>query len=403
VTAGFDQDGRIVELLSFWLPLLAGSLGHGALLVFAQNWLFGIPFPRSVLTAIRKINLPLILAGPVLIALLLAELYPVARAFDVSLARGWKVLPASYLGLCWIVGLVVAPVLQLRYWLRPRPPQLTGTHTETVDVGAQLGYKPVGQGEHRALARLPGNQVFQVDFTERVFRLPQLPPEWHGLSILHLSDLHLRGTPDRAYYQWVLERCRDWDCDLLALTGDVVDSAHHHRWVLPVLGRLRWRVAAFAVLGNHDSWYEPERTRRRLRRLGMTVLGNDWAVLEIRGQRLIVLGHEGPWFRPTPDLAECPAEGFRLCLSHTPDNLAWARRHHVDLMLAGHNHGGQIRLPLLGSVFVPCRSGRAYDGGPFFAAPTLLHVSRGLGGQAPVRYGCRPEVTRLVLKGMDEG
>jgi predicted MPP superfamily phosphohydrolase len=67
-------------------------------------------------------------------------------------------------------------------------------------------------------------------------------------------------------------------------------------------------------------------------------------------------------------------------------------------MLAGHNHGGQIRLPGIGSIFVPSRYSRKYDCGIFHEPPTLLHVSRGLSGQQPLRYNCRPEVTRIVLR-----
>jgi predicted MPP superfamily phosphohydrolase len=97
-------------------------------------------------------------------------------------------------------------------------------------------------------------------------------------------------------------------------------------------------------------------------------------------------------------LKGCPEDGFRLCLSHTPDHLPWARRHGIDLMLAGHVHGGQIRLPVIGSVFVPSRYGRRYDCGTFHEPPTLLHVSRGLGGEEPLRFNCRPEVTKLILR-----
>ena len=123
--------------------------------------------------------------------------------------------------------------------------------------------------------------------------------------------------------------------------------------------------------------------RRRLRRAGMHVLGNGWKQIEVRGEPLVVIGHEGPWFRPAPDLSACPAGPFRLCLSHTPDNIAWARRHGIDLMLSGHVHGGQIRLPLFGSVVVPSRYGRRYDCGTFDEPPTVLHVSRGAGRRAP--------------------
>jgi hypothetical protein len=96
-------------------------------------------------------------------------------------------------------------------------------------------------------------------------------------------------------------------------------------------------------------------------------------------------------------LTPCPT-GFRLCLSHTPDNIVWARKNEIDLMLSGHVHGGQIRLPLVGSIFVPSRYGRRYDCGTFDEPPTVMHVSRGLAGQHPLRINCRPEVTWLELK-----
>jgi uncharacterized protein len=271
-------------------------------------------------------------------------------------------------------------------------------HTKTVDRADRLGYRPIGRGKYRILAHLPRNEVFQVDFAERTLAVPDLPAPWDGLTILHLSDLHLCGTPDRAFYQHVSELCRDWDPDLVAVTGDIVDSDLHHRWIVPVLGRLRWRVAAFAILGNHDARRDPCLVRRRLRRAGLQVLRNSWQQLEVRGEPLVVIGHEGPWFRPEPDLTACPDGVFRLCLSHTPDNIRWARRHHVNLMVAGHNHGGQIRFPLIGSVIVPSRYGRRYDCGTFHEPPTILHVSRGLAGKEPVRYNCRPEVAKLVLR-----
>src|SRR5262249_8871134 len=153
----------------------------------------------------------------------------------------------------------------------------------------------------------------------------------------------------KEFYRRVMDRCHRWEPDLVALTGDIVDSARHHRWILPLLGRLRWRYAALAILGNHDQWDGPVVVRRRLKRLGMDVSGNGWQQVQVRGRPLIVIGHEGPWFLPEPDLSDCP-EGFRLCLSHCPDNIGWARRHRVDLMLSGHTHGGQIRFPWIGSV-----------------------------------------------------
>jgi len=186
--------------------------------------------------------------------------------------------------------------------------------------------------------------------------------------------------------------------DILAITGDLVDTDKHHRWLLPLMYDLQWKEAAFAILGNHDVWHKPERVRRRLRKRGINVLGNGWQLAQIRGEPILAIGHEGPWFRPAPELRECPPQTFRLCLSHTPDNIRWAQRHGIDLMLSGHNHGGQIRLPLFGSLFVPSWHSRRFDCGLFWQPPTLLYVSRGLAGKEPLRYNCRPEITRLMLR-----
>jgi predicted MPP superfamily phosphohydrolase len=240
-----------------------------------------------------------------------------------------------------------------------------------------------------------------VELAEHTLRLPRLPRAWDGLTLLHLSDLHLSGTPDRTYFKAVMDHCRAWQPDLVCVTGDVADSMHHMRWIVPVLGRLRWNIAAFAILGNHDAWYEPLFIRRRLQRIGMRVLANTWQLLEVRGEPLVVVGHEGPWFKPYPDLSDAPAEPFRLCLSHTPDHIAWARREHIDLMLAGHVHGGQVRFPLFGSLLVPSKYGRWYDCGVFDESPTVLSISRGLSGQYPLRYNCRPEATLLTLRAVE--
>src|SRR5262249_15063619 len=162
------------------------------------------------------------------------------------------------------------------------------------------------------------------------------------------------GTPSRPFFEFIVDRClADGVPDLVMLTGDIVDTDTHIEWIAPVLGRLRWNVGAFAILGNHDWWYDYERVRDHLRQVGFRNVGNCWEQIELRGEKMTVIGHEGPWFRPAPDMTSCPTEGLRILLSHTPDNIRWAQRHNVALMLAGHNHGGQVRLPVLGSIFVP--------------------------------------------------
>jgi predicted MPP superfamily phosphohydrolase len=378
------------------LLFLGAWVGHAALLVASLNWWYAQPLRRPVLHALKRLYVFLGAVFPV--ALWLAAGLDLAALWPGGVDPGWRVALFAYLLLCWAVTFVALPALTVFRLVRGKPAVLLSNHTRMLNVADRLGYRPAGRTKYRHLARLPLNECFRVDFAERTLRLAGLPAAWDGLSILHLSDLHLRGCPDKGFYQCVMDVCRDWEPDLVAVTGDIVDSHHHHRWVVPVLGRLRWKVAAFAVLGNHDYWHDPALVRRRLRRIGFRVLGNAWEQLEVRGEPMVVIGHEGPWFRPGPDLTGCPSGPFRLCLSHTPDNIGWARAQGVGLMVAGHNHGGQIRFPLFGSVFVPSRYGRRYDCGVFHEPPTLLHVSRGLAGKEPLRYFCRPEVTKIVLK-----
>lgn len=377
------------------LLLFAGAcLGHLVLMIASHNWLYGLPLPRWAGDVIHLTHGLSIVAFPV--ALLWGFGWDLAGlplpATEFTAAH----LFALYVLLCVLVGFVGLPLNTLARLMR-RDPTIEKS-SRVVDVVKHLGYRPAGTSKERYLTYLPYNEAFQVEFVERTICLPRLPAAWDGLTVVHLSDLHLKGTPDREFFRFVMDRCAAWEPDLVAVTGDIADSMHHMRWIVPVLGRLRWRIAAFAILGNHDHWYDPPFIRRRLRRLGMHVLDNTWRQIDVRGQPLVVIGHEGPWLRPRPDLSDCPREPFRLCLSHTPDNLRWARRQGVDLMLSGHVHGGQIRFPLFGSVLVPSRYGRRYDCGVFDEPPTLLHVSRGLSGDHPLRYLCRPEVTRLTLR-----
>lgn len=364
---------------------LGACLGHLVLMIVSHNWWYGQALPRHTGKIIHLGHGLAILALPAA----LVGLY----GGEVEALPQWFL---GYLLLCAVLGLVALPLNTIQRLLRRNP--ALEERSRVLDVAKHLGRLPVGTSRERLLSYLPGNEVFQVELVERTLRLPRLPAAWDGLTILHLSDLHLKGTPDRDYFRFVMDRCADWEPDLVAITGDIADSMHHMRWIVPVLGRLRWRIAAFAILGNHDYWYDPPLIRRRLRRLGMHVLTNSWQQIEVRGEPLVVVGHEGPWLRPAPDLKDCPREPFRLCLSHTPDNIRWARRAGIDLMLSGHVHGGQVRFPLFGSVLLPSVYGRRYDCGVFEAEPTLLHVSRGLSGDHPLRYLCRPEVTKLTLR-----
>jgi predicted MPP superfamily phosphohydrolase len=378
------------------LLFAAACLGHLVLLVGTHNWVYGLHLPRRLGDLMHLVHAGAFVGGVGLLWHWTGGDVLCLFRWEEPLAA--RLLLASYVTLCWGYAGVVLPIVTLRRWRRRPPAALVEQRSQVLDTVKQLGFLPIGLGREGFLTRLPGNQVFQVELNELTLELPRVPPAWDGLKILHISDLHLKGTPDRTFFRVVMDRCSAWEPDLVAVTGDIADSIHHQQWIIPVLGRLRWQCAALAILGNHDYWYDPTFIRRRLGRLRFEYLGNSWRQLTVRGEPMLAIGNEAPWSQPPPDLSDCPAGPFRLCLSHTPDNIRWARRHAIDLMLAGHVHGGQICLPIVGPVFMPSRYGRRYDCGLFQESPTLLHVSRGLSGEHPLRFNCRPQATLLTLR-----
>jgi hypothetical protein len=374
------------------LLLILAFVGHVALFVLPINLLYGTRFRGWWVSGIRWVCKGIIVAGPIAMLVQHAPTW----LEDPSRLPALTAAEWAYLTACWLMagGVVVQTVLRQ---LRRVPTQQLANHTTVFDVARALGRKPYGHGKGWWLARFPGNQIFQVEFVEKSLAMPQLPAAWEGLSILQLTDLHLCGIPDRVFYQQVIERCVSEPPDLVALTGDLLDSDKHYNWLSGVLGKLRWKIAAYAILGNHDSWLDVPRIKREVQSLGIEMVGGRWLEANIRGEPLLIVGNESPWLGGPPDLAPAPPGTFRLCLSHSPDQFGWAQRHGIDLMLAGHNHGGQARLPLIGPVLCPSLYSRRYDQGLFYQAPTLMYVSRGLAGTYPLRWNCRPEVTRIVL------
>ncbi|HYH67606.1 MAG TPA: metallophosphoesterase [Urbifossiella sp.] len=373
--------------LLWWAAFLIAWVGHACVLTALLNNAYGRPFPKSVLKPLRLGTGVLILLFPVLG---FATPETVGFFFDVVFA---------YFCVCLVYGGVVFPLITVYRLLRRPPAELVAESSHTLDVRAELGPAAVGEGKWRRLATLPGNDVFRVEFTDLTLAVSDLPPAWEGLTMLLLSDLHFHGTPSRAFFERVLAEVRTrWPVpDVVCLGGDYVDTDTHHAWIGPLLGPLAATEGKFAILGNHDDHHRPDVIRTELEAAGYAVVSNRWQEVTVRGVRTVLVGHEGPWFGPPPDLTAAPAGVFRWCLSHTPDNVSWGRANGVRLMLCGHVHGGQIRLPVVGSIFVPSVYGRRFDAGVFGVGGTVMVVGRGLSGREPLRFRCRPQVIRLTL------
>ena len=371
----------------WWALLAVGWVGHACVWTAVLNVVYSRALPKVLLKPYRQFTGGVILAYPILAYGGWAEAAPGGRR-DL------------YLPLTVGVGGFVFPAVTVARLLRRPPPAVVSEATETIDFWARLGEAAVGDGRWRWAVRLPGTNAFTVDFTTLTLAVPGTPAAWDGVEILVLSDLHFHGTPSKAFFDAVLAHAtRGAPPDLVLLAGDYVDSDAHRAWIGPVLGRLAATAGKFAVLGNHDTHHDPAAVRAELTAAGFTVLGNGCAAASVRGEPAAVLGHEGPWFGSPPAGAEkaWPA-GFRMLVAHAPDPFYWAARRGVNLMVAGHVHGGQIRLPVVGPIFVPSAFGRRLDAGVFQSGDTVMVVGRGVGGKEPLRVNCRPQVVRLVLR-----
>jgi predicted MPP superfamily phosphohydrolase len=305
-----------------------------------------------------------------------------------------------------LFALVAALWVSRRITYRP-PAAILSTHRERVDICSALGCVPLSGRFASFCRRLPCNQIFSLRIEQHEMQFARLPAALDGISIVHLSDLHFTGRITKEYFQEVVRRVNDLNPDLVAVTGDLVDHAPYINWLPDTLGRLRATAGVFCVFGNHDPRTgDLDRLRRTLADSGLKYLGGRWQTVDLREESLLLAGNELPWIGPAADMRACVAAAvgrerdrpFRILLSHSPDQFAWAQRWDFDLMLAGHTHGGQFCLPLVGPVLSPSWHGVLYAGGTFAAGPTLMHVSRGTCSELPLRWNCPPEISKIILR-----
>jgi predicted MPP superfamily phosphohydrolase len=288
--------------------------------------------------------------------------------------------------------------------LTARPPAiLLSNHTTTLDLAPRLKGRLHNTGLGPLYIRVPRNESLHVAIHEKTLAIPRLPQALDGLSITHLSDLHFTGRLGKAYFEDVVQQANQLDSDLIAVTGDLVDVPACIDWLPDTLGRLRARHGVYFVLGNHDLRAGAQRVREVLVDCGLIDLSGRWLRMTLREQGVILAGNELPWIKPAADLRSCPTgdgaqRDFRILLSHSPDQHGWAQTYDIDLMLAGHTHGGQIRFPLIGPILAPSRYGVRFASGVFHLPPMVMHVSRGLSGLQPLRFNCPPELARLMLR-----
>lgn len=241
------------------------------------------------------------------------------------------------------------------------------------------------------------------EITETDIWLRRLGPAHDGLKIVQLTDIHhsLYTTIEEVHR--AIHLANLLRPDVVALTGDYVTLSPTYIWpVARALGKLRARLGVFAVLGNHDFQVDADEVTRSLRAQRIRVLRNSHFALRRGSATLWIAGVDDLWWRAadfSAALRHLPARDPKILLCHNPMGIRLAAKNGVDLVLSGHTHGGQVKLPVVGSVYGRSRLGERFVEGWNRLDGTQIYVSRGIGKVlVPVRFNCPPEIASFRLR-----
>lgn len=285
-----------------------------------------------------------------------------------------------------------------RAWHATHPKSIDGVHalpSETIRL--RKAHVPF-----RFLRRLGAhNDVYDLEITQHEVIIPDLPASFDGYRIAFMTDTHVASFMRRELYRVCVDEIARREIDLVLLGGDFVSWRKHIPLMTKVLlDGLEAPDGVYAVLGNHDYWSDADAVVAAMTAKGVEFIINRSVRLQ-RGSDLIDLVGIDEIYRGEPDVETAfrNVTGLRPCIavSHHPDIIGRLDERRIDLLLAGHTHGGQIRLPFLGAIIVPSRHEGLYDAGFHRQRNVLLYVSRGLGAIPPVRILCRPELAMFTL------
>lgn len=245
---------------------------------------------------------------------------------------------------------------------------------------------------------------------------PAAWPAGRKLSITVIADLHAGGpNVGLAQIQHIVDLANSEPADLVVLLGDyfathrfVTERVPHPVWAAE-LARLRGRLGTYAILGNHDWWFDINGTRQALKGVNMPLLENNAVLLGEPGEKFWLAGLGDQlafWVGPSrfrgvdnlpATLAQITTDDPVIMLAHEPDIFPEIPDR-VALTLAGHTHGGQLRIPLIWPSLVPSVYGARFAYGHIVEGGRHMIVSGGIGtSKVPLRLGVPPEILRVTL------
>ncbi len=238
---------------------------------------------------------------------------------------------------------------------------------------------------------------------------PKIPQAFDGYIIAHVSDLHNDEIGEGN--ETIINMLRETNPDMIAMTGDIVDSIKSGEDVAYDFIKKAAEIApCYYVTGNH----EPRSAEKfailkdKLNEFGVVFLHNEKVALELNQEKITVAGIGGAYTNidNLDDTLKKLIEGednYTILLAHRPDFFDEYVKSGSDLVLGGHAHGGQFRLPFVGGLYAPGQGFLPeYDSGIYTEGSTSMIVSRGIGNSAfPIRFNNRPEIILVELKCKD--
>jgi uncharacterized protein len=242
---------------------------------------------------------------------------------------------------------------------------------------------------------------------QETIQIDNWPGELSGLRIAMIGDIHTGGPfINEKKLRQIVELTNQQNPDLIVLLGDYMspNSWHSHR-VEPevtaaVLKDLHAPLGVYSILGNHDWWYSGAKVRHALEENGIHVLDEEVAEVNGHGSSFWLIGFADLWTRPQhiqETIRKAPEGATTIGLSHNPDIFIHMPPT-MPLMLAAHTHGGQVKLPIIGTPIVPSYFGPRYTAGHVFENGHHMFVTTGIGTSIlPVRFRVPPEIVILRI------
>jgi uncharacterized protein len=244
---------------------------------------------------------------------------------------------------------------------------------------------------------------FDLKVTKHDIAIKDLPDEFDGFRIVHITDPHNSIYMKFSYLEHAFEIAQKLAPDLFVLTGDYVTArVRDIPPVMKLIGALKAPCGKVGVLGNHDHWTDEKVVRKYLHKSGVEELTNKNTIIRRNGAGICMAGVADFWNERTDNkaaFAGVPAGMPRIFLVHNPDYVeCMPGEFRIDLTLSGHTHGGQVVLPVIGAPFPNSRYGQKYLSGMVQAPHCRVYVSRGIGFVRVGRINCPPEIPVFTLR-----